>query len=238
MIAAVLPAAGAGERFKTKSQDTPKQFIGLDGRPLYIWSLTTLANHTGIDTIVVVVPGTSLDLVQEEIKHHLPPHLSKKIILTAGGSTRQDSVRNGLERLAQLSQSPSYVLVHDAARPLLTSQMVDNVIASVTANGACTLAVPVTDTVKKVKNGLVGETLDRSELVQIQTPQAAKFEWLLEAHRKAARENFGTTHDSTILEHSGHKVHIVSGSPYNLKITNPEDLSLCQSLAFALDQRS
>ncbi len=238
MIAAVLPAAGAGERFKHAPTDAPKQFIGLDGRPIYLWSLTTLAAHKKIDVIVVVVPQLSLDAVQSEIAQILPTDQSEKIIVTAGGPTRQNSVHNGLERLGGLSTAPTYVMVHDAARPLLTAKLIDQVIESVTTNGACTVAMPVTDTIKKMKNNVVGETLDRSELVQIQTPQAARFEWLLQAHRKAAAENFGTTDDSTILEHSGHKVHIVMGSPYNLKITNPEDLYLCQSLATMLDQRS
>ncbi len=238
MLAAVLPAAGVGERFKSKPGDSPKQFTGLSGRALYLWSLGTLAAHNQVDLIVVVVPKLSLDAVQSEIKENLPPADAQKVIVTAGGPTRQHSVHNGLERLAELSEHPDYVLVHDAARPLLTGRMIDLVIKSVTTNGACTLAVAVTDTIKKVKDGIVGETLNRSELVQIQTPQAAKFQWLLEAHRRAAKENFGTTDDSTILEHSGHKVHIVPGSPYNLKITNPEDLSVCQSLASALSPRS
>ncbi len=238
MIAAVLPAAGAGERFKHAPTDAPKQFVGLDGRPIYLWSLTTLAAHEKVDIIVVVVPQLSLDAVQSEIAQFLPSNHSEKVLVTAGGKTRQNSVHNGLDRLGGLSTPPTYVMVHDAARPLLTTKLIDQVIDSVTTNGACTVAMPVTDTIKKVKDNVVGETLDRSELVQIQTPQAARFEWLLQAHRKAASENFGTTDDSTILEHSGHKVHIVTGSPYNVKITNPEDLSLCQSLATILAQRS
>ncbi|MFN8553050.1 MAG: 2-C-methyl-D-erythritol 4-phosphate cytidylyltransferase [Candidatus Obscuribacterales bacterium] len=238
MIAAVLPAAGAGERFKAKPSDAAKQFVGLDGRPLYLWSLSTLAAHRQIEVIALCVPEMSLDTVQAEIKRLLPETQASKVIVTAGGLTRQNSVHNGLERLSQLSQPPTFVMVHDAARPLLTEKLINQVIESVTANGACTVAMPVTDTIKRAKDNIVGDTLDRNELVQIQTPQAAKFEWLLNAHRKAAADNFGTTDDSTILEHSGHKVHIVMGSPYNLKITNPEDLSLCQSLASMLSQGS
>ncbi len=238
MIAAVLPAAGAGERFKNKPTDAPKQFIGLEGRPLYLWSLSALSEDSEVDVICVCVPAQSLDAVRTEIEEVLPPQQSKKVIVTAGGLTRQNSVHNGLERLSQLPTPPDFVLVHDAARPLLTTKLIKQVIESVTANGACTVAMPVTDTIKKVKDNIVGDTLNRNELVQIQTPQAARFEWLLEAHRKAARENFGTTDDSTILEYAGHQVHIVTGSPYNLKITNPEDLSLCQSLAAMLTQRS
>ncbi len=238
MIAAVLPAAGAGERFKNKPSDAPKQFVGLDGRPLYLWSLSALASHDNVDVIAVCVPQLSLDAVQAEINQALPPDQAAKVIVTAGGLTRQNSVHNGLERLSQLKPPPQFVMVHDAARPLLTSKLINQVIESVTTHGACTVAMPVTDTIKKLKDNVVGETLDRNELVQIQTPQAARFEWMLQAHRQAVAENFGTTDDSTILEHSGHKVHMVLGSPYNLKITNPEDLSLCQSLASVLADRS
>lgn len=116
--------------------------------------------------------------------------------------------------------------------------MVDDVIAGVTKHGACTLAIPVTDTMKRAQGGVLKESLDRAELVQIQTPQAGKLQWLLNAHRRAAQESFATTDDSTILEYIGHKVHIVPGSPYNLKITNPEDLSICESLASQLNQPS
>ncbi|HEY9732816.1 MAG TPA: 2-C-methyl-D-erythritol 4-phosphate cytidylyltransferase [Drouetiella sp.] len=238
MIAAVLPAAGAGERFKHSPADAPKQFVGLDGRPLYLWSLSTLSAHSQIDVVVVCVPQLSLDVVQAEVKDLLPPEQSQKVLVTAGGLTRQNSVHNGLECLARLSAPPDFVMVHDAARPLLTARLINQVIESVTANGACTVAMPVTDTIKRAKNNIVGDTLDRNELVQIQTPQAARFEWLLNAHRKAHEENFVTTDDSTILEYGGHKVHIVTGSAYNLKITNPEDLSVCQSLASVLTQRS
>lgn len=238
MIAAVLPAAGAGERFKLDPTEAPKQFTGLAGRPVYMWSLTTLAAHAGIEKVVVVVPQLSLDAVQKDILSALPPDQSAKVAVTAGGLTRQDSVRNGLVYLSRMPSPPEFVMIHDAARPLLTSKLVDQVIESVTVNGACTVAIPVTDTIKRVKDNIARFTLDRNELVQIQTPQAARFDWMLEAHHRAVEEKIGTTDDSTILEHSGHKVHIVMGSSYNLKITNPEDLSICQSLAQVMKQRS
>ncbi|HEY9677631.1 MAG TPA: 2-C-methyl-D-erythritol 4-phosphate cytidylyltransferase [Drouetiella sp.] len=237
MIAVVLPAAGAGERFKSKPTDLPKQFLGLAGRPIYLWALSTFAAHNSIDKIVVVVPDGSLDTVRVEISNVLPKY-AHKISVTAGGSTRQHSVHNGLEHLSALDAHPDYVLVHDAARPLITSALIDSVILSVTKHGASTVAMQVTDTIKRAKDNIVGDTLDRSELVQIQTPQAGRFDWMLDAHRKARAENFSTTDDSTILEYGGHKVHIVAGSPYNLKITNPEDLLLCHSLAQLIDKSS
>lgn len=238
MIAAVVPAAGAGERFKSQGSGAPKQFIDLMGQPIYIWSLRVLAQHPAITCIVVVVPKSSLDTVQAQVYEHMETAHCAKIVITAGGATRQKSVHNGLEVLAECASAVEHVLIHDAARPLLTLKMVDEVIESVTRHGACSLAIPVTDTIKRSNHGILNETLDRAELVQIQTPQAAKLPWLLDAHRRAAAENFATTDDATILEYVGHKVHIVPGSPYNLKITNPEDLSICESLASHLNQQS
>jgi 2-C-methyl-D-erythritol 4-phosphate cytidylyltransferase len=148
-----------------------------------------------------------------------------------GGATRQESVRKGIEHLSESSQSPDFVIIHDAARPFLTNEMIGATIKSVTEHGACTLGIPLTDTIKRVSDGVICETLDRSSLYLIQTPQAGRFDWLLAAHRKAAREKFQTTDDAAILEFGGHAVSIVPGSKYNLKITNPEDMAISEALA-------
>ena len=155
----------------------------------------------------------------------------EKISVITGGATRQESVRKGIEHLATVPTPPQYVLIHDAARPFLTQTMIDNTIKCVTEHGACTLAIPLTDTIKRVKDGLIEATLDRASLYLIQTPQAGRFDWLLSAHRQAAQKQFETTDDAAILEFAGHQVSIVSGSRYNLKITNPEDLTIGQALA-------
>lgn len=118
MIAAVVPAAGAGERFKSEGSGAPKQFIDLMGQPIYLWSLRVLAEHPAIASIVVVVPLWSLDTVQTQVYEHMATAHCAKVVITAGGATRQQSVHNGLEFLAQRADAvPDHVLIHDAVRP-------------------------------------------------------------------------------------------------------------------------
>jgi len=230
MIAAIIPAAGSGERFGKDQDGKAKQFLQLAGKPLYEWSLKELCAHEDISQIVLLVPAQEVESIKWETSQGIQ---MSKVSVIAGGASRQQSVVKGLSFLSQSQPPPDYVLVHDAARPMLSQKMIQDTIDAVTKFGACTLALPVSDTIKKTEGGTVSETVDRSQLVQIQTPQAAKFTWLLEAHEKAIADNLSTTDDSTILQHNGHKVHIVPGSAYNLKITNPEDLLICQSLIFS-----
>ena len=230
MIAAILPAAGTGSRFAAVGEKLPKQYQSLSGQPVYAWAVSAFCLNAAIDKVVVVVSSDMLE--------HARAHLSditlaraNKITVITGGATRQESVRNGLEHLAADNTLPEYVLIHDAARPFITQAMIDDTIKCVKEKGACSVAIPLTDTIKKVTNGVIQETLDRSSLYLVQTPQAARFSWLLEAHRQAARSGIETTDDAAVLEQAGHHVSIVSGSRYNLKITNPEDLSISEALA-------
>lgn len=227
MIAAIIPAAGAGERFGSGDGGKAKQFHDLAGKPLYLWSLNELCAHPALEKIVLLVPAHQLESVKAEAGQ-----LGKVSVIT-GGASRQQSVAKGLNFLCQMQPQPEYVLVHDAARPLINQRLIQACIDAVTEFGACTLAIPVSDTIKKLRDGTVGETVNRSQLVQIQTPQAARFSWLMQAHERAVADNLISTDDSTILQHSGHEVHIVPGSAHNLKITNPEDLLICQSLIFS-----
>jgi 2-C-methyl-D-erythritol 4-phosphate cytidylyltransferase len=109
--------------------------------------------------------------------------------------------------------------------------MIDLSMEKVTEYGACSLAIPVADTIKRAVKSLVVETIDRTDLFLIQTPQSARFQWLINAHRAASTHQVSTTDDAGILEASGHKVYLIPGSAHNLKLTNPDDLALCQALA-------
>ncbi len=228
-VAAVLVAAGSGSRYTSgESAEPPKQFLQLRGRPLYMWSLSVLVRHGLIDRVVVV---TRPDLIEKIEKDSTGMPGREKVVVTAGGSTRQDSVRLGLELLSQERPSFEIVLVHDSARPFLDTEVVDGVIQGVTACGACTVGVPVSDTVKVVEQGIIKDTLDRSKLYAVQTPQAARFAWLLEAHRMAVASKLAVTDDAALLEHFGHEVRIVEGSPHNFKVTVRGDLEMCEALA-------
>lgn len=228
-VAAVLVAAGSGSRYTHgDSAEPPKQFLLLRGRPLYMWSLSILVEHGLIDRVVVVTRPDLVPMVELDIRDLVA---SQKVLVTAGGSTRQDSVRLGLELLSRERPSFDLVLVHDSARPFLKADVVDAVIEGVTASGACTVGVPVSDTVKVVEQGIIKDTLDRSKLYAVQTPQAARFAWLLEAHRTALTTNLAVTDDAALLEHFGHEVRIVEGSPHNFKVTVRGDLEMCEALA-------
>jgi 2-C-methyl-D-erythritol 4-phosphate cytidylyltransferase len=237
MIAAVVPAAGIGSRFRLADNDKAKQFYELLGRPIYIWSLSTLCSHPSVDAVMLVLsPDTACELVQGEVGTFLSDVHAKKVFYTTGGDTRQESVLLGLLALSRRAVSPEFVLVHDAARPFLTHSFITSSISAARQSGAFTLGVPVTDTIKRIKDGVIVETLDRSDVYAMQTPQGGNFQWLLDAHLKAKQESFSTTDDAAILEYAGHKVIIVDGSGYNIKLTKQEDIRLCEALAGLIEQ--
>ncbi len=197
-----------------------------------MWCLGSFCNHSQIERIVVV----SHEEVRRQIENEISEYRKGRsgademsIEVIGGGQTRQESVYKGLLHLSKTGERPDFVLVHDAARPFLTEKLISDTIASVIEHGACTVAVPVSDTVKRVDGNSVIETIDRSNLVAVHTPQGARFDWLLDAHETARSNNISATDDAFILEQS-HEVKIVSGDRYNIKVTVPEDLLICEAI--------
>ncbi|MGD9681410.1 MAG: 2-C-methyl-D-erythritol 4-phosphate cytidylyltransferase [Candidatus Obscuribacterales bacterium] len=235
-VAAIIAAAGTGSRFS--SDGRPKQFFELGGYPIYIWSLLSLSTMDDIGLVVLVSRESLLEEMKETVDSVFAERglaaSRKKIQLVPGGDTRQESVRLGLASLA--AAPPEFVLVHDAARPFLTHALVQAVIEEVTATGACTLALKVADTIKKVESGAIIETLDRSNLWAAHTPQAGRYLWLREAHEKAASSGLTATDDAMLLEGTGKRVTIVESRAHNLKITVPEDIDRAASFADILGQ--
>lgn len=229
-VSAILVAAGSGIRFTSSLSPTFKQFLPLDGRPMFLWSLTVLLKHHLINRVVVVVPPGLLSRIEEKIEGHVTEEQKRRILIIEGGESRQESVYRALKKLAELEES-GFAIIHDAVRPYLTKEMVSATIRSVIENGACTTAIPVTDTIKRVEAGMITETVDRSRLFQIQTPQAGRLDWLLAGHAHAQSKQIKATDDATILELSGHAVSVVPGSPLNLKITNQEDMVIAEAIA-------
>jgi 2-C-methyl-D-erythritol 4-phosphate cytidylyltransferase len=228
-VAAILAAGGRGTRFATQDQSLaqPKQFCDLLGRPIYVWSLTVLLSHPEISRVVIVMPPDMVTQIKSSLSKYDPS--GEKLLVTAGGGSRQESVYLGLKALG--SSPPEYVVIHDAARPFVTAEMLDAVIENVRRTGACTTGMKPADTVKVIKDEIILETLDRQALLMVQTPQAGKFEWLLDAHEAARKKDLNTTDDAAVLEAAGREVAVVPGSPYNLKITSPADLELCNAIA-------
>ena len=222
-IWAIVLAAGKGSRL-ARATSGPKQYLRWKGRPLFWHSVATLAGLPRISGVVLVFPLTDLEAMSAEVDG-----LARKddpgvlLATTAGGTRRQDSVRNGL---SVLPPSCDAVLVHDAARPFASPSMIQSLIEALD-QGACGAipAIAVSDTIKMVDDGeTVTQTLVRAELRAVQTPQAFGRKLLDEAHRLALEENWDVTDDASMLEHMGKKVRCLPGEESNVKITTPEDL--------------
>jgi 2-C-methyl-D-erythritol 4-phosphate cytidylyltransferase len=218
-VAALVLAAGRGERL---GAGVPKALLPIAGRPLLARAVEGLAACAEIDVIVPVVPAA------ERARCAALLHGMDRVAApVAGGAERQDSMRAGL---AALAPDVELVAVHDAARPLVRAADVARVIAAARRRGAALLAVPVRDTLKRVSDGCVTETLPRAACWAAQTPQVFRIELLREALAKAEAEGFRGTDDAQLVERLGVPVEVVEGDPRNLKITWPEDVELAEAL--------
>jgi len=220
--AALVLAAGRGDRLRSGN---PKAFVQLAGRPLLAHALEALASSSEIDRVVPIVAERELGrFAALAAEWQGIPKLAPPV---AGGRERQDSVRAGL---AALPPEITFVAVHDAARPLVRGEDVSRVVAAARVHGAALLAVPASDTIKRVRAGRVVETPPRAECWVAQTPQAFRVEILREALAKAEHEGVLGTDDTQLVERLGVAVQVVEGDPANLKITRPEDLLLAEAL--------
>jgi 2-C-methyl-D-erythritol 4-phosphate cytidylyltransferase len=224
MITALIVAAGSGQRLGAAS---PKALIGLAGRPMLHWSLEALAALEEVGRIVIALPpGAALPEVLAGLE--LP---GVELVGVAGGATRSDSVRLALG----LAGSGDPVLVHDAARPLLTAALARRVIATLAEDPAADAAIaaaPVADTIKRVGTGslAVTETLPRSDLWAVQTPQVFRRAALQRALEVPAEVLAEATDDAWLIERSGGRVLIAAVSEANFKVTTPIDLELVAGL--------
>jgi 2-C-methyl-D-erythritol 4-phosphate cytidylyltransferase len=212
---AILVAAGRGERMGT---DRPKAFLDLAGQPLLLRAARAFEAAPSVEGIVAVVPEDDLGTARG-----LLAPLKKLTAVAAGGSRRQDSVLEGLKRVPV--GFDGVVLVHDAARPLVDVPLIEAVARAAADTGAALPVVAVVDTVKRVRDGCVVETLDREELGAAQTPQGFRFALLVDAYEAAFRDRLTVTDESMAVERLGAPVRAVVGSPRNRKITTPADLA-------------
>ncbi|MGE4064335.1 MAG: bifunctional 2-C-methyl-D-erythritol 4-phosphate cytidylyltransferase/2-C-methyl-D-erythritol 2,4-cyclodiphosphate synthase [Rhodospirillaceae bacterium] len=210
--AALIVAAGRGRRFGGAG---PKQYAPLKGEPLLRRTLRAFATHPGVSETAVAIHPDDEDLFAQAARG-LP-----RVFSTPGGATRQESVRLGLEALA--ARAPDLVLIHDAARPMVSRALIERVIAGLSAAESILPTMPVVDTLKRVVDGAVTATVDRAELVRAQTPQGFRFASILAAHRAAA--GAALTDDAAVMERAGHKVMTVPGEDTNIKVTTMDDLA-------------
>jgi 2-C-methyl-D-erythritol 4-phosphate cytidylyltransferase len=220
-VGVVIPAAGIGKRM---CSTTPKQFLTLSGEPILVHTLHIFEHHPDITEIIVVANREDKSFVKELLAKK---GLSKVKRIVIGGRERQDSVYQGV-----LATTTEWVLVHDGVRPFVSQVAVTRLInAMKEGERAATLAVPVKDTIKRVSpTRVVEETLDRSNLWNIQTPQVFSKNLLLSAHQHAIEYEIMATDDAMLVEAIGEKVHVVEGEYTNLKITTPEDLLIGEAI--------
>ena len=211
-VSAIIPAAGSGERFGEE-----KQFKLLSGRPLIFHTLKLFLQSDYIDEIIVAVPSANVDSTHRDV---LSMSAGKPMKVVAGGTRRQDSVKNGID----VSDSDStLVCIHDAARPFVTEDLIQRSISACEFADGAVVGIPSKDTVKFSENGLVKETLDREKIWLAQTPQCFHKNKLLQALYYAETENLTGTDESALMEAMGFSIKLVEGDSNNFKITTKDD---------------
>jgi 2-C-methyl-D-erythritol 4-phosphate cytidylyltransferase len=227
-IIVIIPAAGLGTRMSAVSAGSKsKQFFELHGTPILFHTIRKFADHSRVDEIVIALRKSETAGFLEQVKQE--GH-QKRIHVVEGGEHRQDSVANAL---ATLDAAPDdIVLVHDAVRPLVDEQTINGVIEAVKKYDAAIAGVPAVDTVKQVDRtadgAVVLATVPRERMVMAQTPQGFRFGLLKKAFDEATADGFLGTDEASLIERAGGSVHVVMGSPRNLKITTPGDLELAE----------
>lgn len=223
-VSAIVLAAGRGLRL---GSDISKPLIPVNSKPVVIYCLNTLSRHPGIKEIVLVANSGNLAQLNSLIKKYRVKKV-KRIVL--GGLLRQDSARRGLEAV---DARADLVLIHDAVRPFIGKEVISSAIEEAAGSGAAIVGVPVKATIKSVRVSeyqsiRVSETLDRSRLWEIQTPQVFKKKLIQEAYKRFG--NTPVTDDAMLVEKLGRQVRVVMGAYSNIKITTPDDLVLAEAI--------
>jgi len=221
-VGVVIVAGGKGAR---TGGDELKQFRWVAGKPMLLHSVQAFQKRDDVAMVVVVLP--------HEHVGDPPPWLfqcdTERLLLSVGGRERSDSVRNGLE---DLSTDIAIVVIHDAARPLVTDKMIDDVIVEARKGNAVTTGIPVNDTLVRVNgNRAASDKIDRAGVVRVQTPQAFPREMIERAHREAASAGITATDDTALCDRLGIPIVVVPGSERAMKITTESDFALAEALS-------
>ena len=208
---AIITAAGLGRRF-----GEAKQFKKLHGKPLYQYSIDTFIKSRLFDEIILVIPNSYQEKVQKEIKRKY----SSQVRLAIGGPNRQDSVKNAIQNS---KPNIDLVVIHDAARPFITTTLIEKCISACETSDGAIIAMQPHDTIKFSKNNIVEKTIDRSNIWMAQTPQAFNKRKILEAYSSNDFDDLIVTDESSLMEKLGYKIMIVPGTGKNFKITTFDD---------------
>jgi 2-C-methyl-D-erythritol 4-phosphate cytidylyltransferase len=228
MNIAIIPAAGSGSRF---GGHTPKQFIEIAGAPIIIHTLRRFDECEAIGAIIVALRREEIERFELSLGAN---KIRKSVRLVAGGAERSDSILNALEAAKEFQ--PEIAVVHDAVRPFVTPDRISAVIARAREVGAAILALPATDTIKEVEDGMIRRTLDRRRIWRAQTPQAFRYDLLMRANEEARAASLPSamaTDDAFLVERLGAPVAVVEGMANNIKITTLEDLALAEKFLSA-----
>lgn len=214
-LGVVIAAAGSGRRMGAEGN---KVLLPIHGKPMLQYSIECFDAMEDVTNVVVVTREVDLEPVQDLIKRLEPV---KPVQVVPGGAVRQQSVFLGLKALPADTE---WVIIHDGARPFLTADLVRRGLEAVREHRAVAIAVPVKDTIKRVREFQVVDTPPRSELWAVQTPQIFSYELIMAAHERAEEQGITATDDCALVEELGHPVQIVPGEYGNIKVTTPEDL--------------
>lgn len=221
MNIALILASGTGSRMGQNK--CPKQFIDVNGLPLFLYSVKTFEQNNLIDQIVVVTNKEQIEKVKNICQEH---HINKLASIVSGGKTRKESVYNGLINLN--AKNDDIILIHDSARPLVDDETITANIRECQKYGAVVTAIPAIDTIVYGENNIIKAMPDRDNIFVEQTPQTFKYEIILKAHKQKL-DNIEVTDDCKLVHHMGIKIHFVPGSRRNFKITYQEDLDILKA---------
>ena len=228
----IIPAAGLGTRMAAPSAKGPpsKQFKELGGVPILVQTLQKFVNNAAINEIVIALRKNEISGFREQLEKQFPNIAFKNVKMVEGGEHRQNSVANALAAIA--ADADDIVLVHDAVRPFITSEIIAGVIEAARKHGAAIAGWPAVDTIKQVdrtaEGAIITATIPREHVVMAQTPQGFRYSILKKAFDEAMTDGFVGTDEASLIERSGQPVAVVMGSPRNIKITTPADMELAE----------
>ncbi len=238
-VIVIIPAAGLGTRMapmpsakdaKSGKAHASKQFSELAGTPILIHTLRKFAAVPAVSEIWIALRENEIEGFRKRLGKEAPAVLSKKIEFVVGGEHRQQSVEHALNAIT--AAADDIVLVHDAVRPLVSSEIIEEVIEAAEKYGAAIAGLPAVDTVKQVERtaegAIIKATIPRAGVVLAQTPQGFRYGVIKKAFDEAAADGFMGTDEASLAERSGHEVAVVMGSPRNIKITTPGDMELAE----------
>jgi 2-C-methyl-D-erythritol 4-phosphate cytidylyltransferase len=237
-VIVIIPAAGLGTRMAPvtvgshvdQKKAPSKQFTELGGTPILIHTLGRFAAVDAVNEIWIPLRENEIASFRDRLKKEAKESLKKKVELVIGGEHRQQSVENALRLVS--AAADDIVMVHDAVRPFVSSEIVRAVIDGAQKYGAAIAGLPAVDTVKQVERtaegAVIKATIPRAGIVLAQTPQGFRYDVIKKAFDEASADGFLGTDEASLVERSGHEVAVVMGSPRNIKITTPADMELAE----------